>query len=309
MLETRQLRYFIAVAEELHFAHAADRLHVAQSAVSQQIKALEESFGARLLDRGKRAAVSLTPAGQLFLTEAVAALRQLEKTERVGRLAARGELGWVELGYVVTAATNRTLPMLLRDFRRSHPAVRVGLRTLDPPQQLAAIAEGRLDAGLIRPPRSLPAGVSAQVFHREGLCVALAIDHPLARGGAVRPADLANEAFISPRYAEDPGIVGHLERVATVGGFAIETVHEVGEFVAALSMAAAGYGVVVGPQSLSGFNVPEVVFRPLADVDDTVELAVAFRTAEPSASVRAIVACAIALGRRRGGDASPPFRV
>src|SRR5262249_2204313 len=112
MLDARQLRYFIAVAEELHFARAADRLNVAQSAVSLQIKQLEEAFGARLLNRRKRAAVSLTEAGRLFLSEAVAAIRQLERAEQVGRLAARGELGRIEVGYVTSAAMNRILPNL-----------------------------------------------------------------------------------------------------------------------------------------------------------------------------------------------------
>src|SRR5215470_12432433 len=115
MLDARQLRYFIAVAEELHFARAADRLNVAQSAVSQQIKALEEAFGARLLSRRKRAAVSLTQAGRLFLPEAAAAIRQLDRAEQVGRLAARGELGQIEVGYVTSAAMSGTLPSLLRE--------------------------------------------------------------------------------------------------------------------------------------------------------------------------------------------------
>ena len=97
MLDARQLRYFIAVAEELSFAGAADRLNVAQSAVSQQIKGLEEAFGARLLNRRKRAGVSLTEVGRLFLSEAVAAIRQLERAEQVGHLAARGELGQIEV--------------------------------------------------------------------------------------------------------------------------------------------------------------------------------------------------------------------
>ena len=117
-LDARQLRNFIAVAEELSFARAADRLNVAQSAVSLQIKGLEEVFGARLLNRRKRAAVSLTEAGRLFLSEAVAAIRQLERAEQVGHLAARGELGHIEVGYETSAVMNRILPSLLREYRR-----------------------------------------------------------------------------------------------------------------------------------------------------------------------------------------------
>ena len=178
-LDARQLHYFIAVAEELSFAGAADRLNVAQSAVSLQIKGLEEAFGARLLNRRKRAAVSLTEAGRLFLSEAVAAIRQLEKTEQVGRLAARGELGHVEVGYVTSVAMNRILPSLLREYRRSHPAVQLRLTAMETPRQLDALAEGRLDAALIRPRPRYAAGVAAHVIYREALCVALAADHPL----------------------------------------------------------------------------------------------------------------------------------
>jgi DNA-binding transcriptional LysR family regulator len=304
VLEARQLRYFIAVAEELHFARAADRLNVAQSAVSLQIKGLEEAFGARLLNRRKRAAVSLTEAGRLFLSEAVAAIRQLERAEQVGRLAARGELGQVEVGYVTSAAMNQTLPSLLREYRRSHPAVQLRLTAMETPRQLDALAEGRLDAALIRPRPSYAAGVAAHVIHREALCVALAADHPLARNHTLQAADLGNEAFIVPQVAESSGFGSHLERLAAAGSFPIKIVHDAGDFVTALSMAAGGYGVVLGPESMRGLGFSEVVFRPLADLAEKVELAVAFRAAELSASVRAFIDAAIALGRRRELDAS-----
>jgi DNA-binding transcriptional LysR family regulator len=301
MLDARQVRYFIAVAEELSFAGAADRLNVAQSAVSMRIKALEEAFGARLLNRRKRAAVSLTEAGRLFLSEAVAAVRQLDRAEQVGRLAARGELGQIEVGYVTSVAMNRILPSLLREYRRSHPAVLLRLAAMETPRQLDALVEGRLDAALIRPRPSYGAGVAAHVIYREALCVALAADHPLASSQTLHAADLRNEAFIVPHVAT---FGSHLKRLAAAGRFPIEIVHDVGDFVTALSVAAAGYGVVLGPQSMGGLGFPEVVFRPLADFAERVELAVAFRAAEPSASVRAFIDAAIALGRRRELDAS-----
>jgi DNA-binding transcriptional LysR family regulator len=301
MLDARQLRYFIAVAEELSFARAADRLNVAQSAVSLQIKGLEEAFGVRLLNRRKRAAVSLTEAGRLFLSEAVGAIRQLERAEQVGRLAARGELGQIEVGYVTSVAMNRILPSLLREYRRSHPAVQLRLTAMETPRQLDALDEGRLDAALIRPRPSYAAGVAAHVIYREGLCVALAADHPLARSDTLHAAELGNEAFIVPHVAS---FGGHLERLAAAGRFPIKIVHDVGDIVTALSMAAAGYGVVLGPESMRGLGFSEIVFRALADFPEKVELAVAFRVAEPSASVRAFIDAAVALGRRRELDAS-----
>jgi DNA-binding transcriptional LysR family regulator len=308
MLDARQLRYFIAVAEDLHFARAADRLNVAQSAVSLQIKGLEEAFGTRLLNRRKRAAVSLTEAGKLFLAEALAAIRQLERAEQVGHLAARGEIGRIEVGYVTSAALNWILPSLLRDYRRSHPAVQLRLAAMESPRQLDALAEGRLDAALIRPRASYEAGVVAHVIHREAVCVALAAEHPLARNPALWAADLADEAFIVPQVAERSGFGGHLERLAVAGGFPVKIVHDVGDLVTALSMAAAGYGVVLGPESMRGLGVSEVVFRSLADFAETVELAIAFRAAEPSASVRAFVDAAVALGNRQERGGKPQDR-
>jgi DNA-binding transcriptional LysR family regulator len=301
MLDARQLRYFIAVAEELSFAGAADRLNVAQSAVSLQIKGLEEAFGARLLNRRKRATVSLTEVGRLFLSEAEAAIRQLERAEQVGHLAARGELGHIEVGYVTSAVMNRILPSLLREYRRSHPAVQLRLTAMETPRQLDALAEGRLDVALIQPRPGYAAGVAARVIHREALCVALAANHPLARSHTLRAADLGGEAFIVPHVAT---FGSHLERLAAAGGFPIKIVHDVGDFVTALNMAAGGYGVAMAPESMGGLGFPEVVFRPLADFAEKVELAVAFRTAEPSASVRAFIDTAVALARHRELDSS-----
>jgi DNA-binding transcriptional LysR family regulator len=134
--------------------------------------------------------------------------------------------------------------------------------------------------------------------------VALAADHPLARSHTLQAAELGNEAFIVPQVAESSGFGSHLERLAAAGRFPIKIVHDVGDIVTALSMAAGGYGVVLGPQSMRGFGLPEVAFRPLADFAEKVELAVAFRTAEPSASVRAFIDAAVALGKHRELDAS-----
>jgi DNA-binding transcriptional LysR family regulator len=196
---------------------------------------------------------------------------------------------------------NWILPSLLREYRRSHPAVQLRLTAMETPRQLDALDEGRLDAALIRPRPSYPAGVAAQVVHRETLCVALAADHPLARSQTLRAAELGNEAFIVPHVAS---FGSHLERLAAAGRFPINIVHDIGDFVTALSMAAAGYGVVLGPESMRGLGFPEVVFRPLADFAEQVELAIAFRATEPSASVRAFIDAAVALGRHRELDAS-----
>jgi DNA-binding transcriptional LysR family regulator len=137
--------------------------------------------------------------------------------------------------------------------------------------------------------------VAARVIHREALCVALAADHPLASRHTLQAADLGNEAFIVPHLAT---FRSRLERLAAAGRFPIKLVYDVGDFVTALSMTAAGYGVAMAPESMRGLGFPEIVIRQLADFAEEVELAVAFRAAEPSASVRAFIDAAIALGKR-----------
>jgi DNA-binding transcriptional LysR family regulator len=143
MLETRQLRYFVAVAEDLHFTKAADRLHVAQSALSEQVKQLEVQLGARLLARSKRSAVTPTDAGAFFLVEARHALEQVERAEAAGRRAGRGELGHVAIGYGASAAVSGVLSSAIRAYRSRRADVTLHLDEMRAPQQLAAITEGR----------------------------------------------------------------------------------------------------------------------------------------------------------------------
>jgi DNA-binding transcriptional LysR family regulator len=296
MLETRQLRYFLAVADTLHFGRAADRLNVAQSAVSAQILQLEAAFGVRLLNRGKRAAVSLTQAGQRFLADAQAAARLLDRAEHVGHLLGRGEVGRVEVGFVTSVATSGVLARLLGDFRATHGKVELRVATMDTPQQLAALAENRIDVGLIRPWTSYPQGLRVEVFHREGLCVALASDHPLVARQGLYAADLSREAFIVPQFDESAGFANSLTALGQAGGFAGAATYRVGDFVTALSMASGGYGVVLGPISMAHLSIGELAYRPLLDYSETVDLAVAWRATDPSPAVAAFATTAVKLG-------------
>ncbi|MFT0172624.1 LysR family transcriptional regulator [Paraburkholderia mimosarum] len=142
MIDARQLKYFAAVAEELHFAHAADRLNIAQSALSAQIQRLERELGVRLLNRNKRQPVTLTDAGRLFYAEAAAALRHFERADQIGRLAARGLAGSVRIGYVASGVSSGALSAMLRDFRRSCPDVRIDVVPMETPRQFEALDGG-----------------------------------------------------------------------------------------------------------------------------------------------------------------------
>ncbi|BDD91952.1 LysR family transcriptional regulator [Pandoraea sp. NE5] len=296
MIDSRQLKLFVALAEDLHFARAADRLDIAQSVLSQQIKRLETDLGVRLLNRNKRAAITLTNAGDVFLVEAKAALRQLERAERIGRLAARGEAGRVALGYIGSAVTTGLLPDTLKAFRLASPDVRMHVVVMETPMQLERLSDGSIDVGFIRPRANYPDGVTAHVVQRERLLIALPADSPLARMKAVKAAQLRGVSFIAPQFNEAAGFAEGLARLGRVGGFDAQPEYRVNDFVTAVSMASAGYGVALVPQSIGGFTQPGVVFKPLSDFEEQVELAVAYRVREHSPCVRRFIDAALSYG-------------
>ncbi|WP_157268851.1 LysR family transcriptional regulator [Azohydromonas aeria] len=289
MLESRQLRCFLAVAEDLHFGRAADRLGVAQSALSAQVQRLEAELGVRLLNRRKRAAVTLTDAGQLFLAEAGAAWAQLQRAEHVGRLAARGDAGEVRLGYVASALTSGLLTDTLKAFRQAHAGVRMRIVPMETPRQIESLADGLLDVGLMRPRPQYPEGVAAELLRSEPLEIAMAAEHPLAARPSLRAQDLKNETFIVPQFNETAGFGDNLRRLGALGGYAIEPACAVNDFVTAASMACAGYGIVLAPRSLKNFAPGGLVFRRVEGFDDEVRLVMAYRLREPAPAVQALL--------------------
>lgn len=296
MIDSRQLNLFVALAEDLHFARSADRLGIAPSVLSQQIKRLESDLGVRLLNRNKRAAITLTDAGNLFLVEAKVALRQIERADRIGRLAARGEAGHVALGYIGSAVATGLLPDTLKVFRVASPDVRMHILAMETPTQLERLADGAIDVGFIRPRAHYPDGVTAKVVQSEPLLIALPADSSLARVKAVKASQLRGMSFIAPQFNEAVGFAEDLARLGRVGGFDAQPEYRVNDFITAVSMASAGYGVALVPQSIREFAQPGVVFKPVSDFKDQVELAVAYRVREHSPCVRVFIETAMSYG-------------
>jgi len=280
MLDGRQLRYFLAVAEDLHFSRAADRLHVAQSALSAQIASLESSLGVRLLNRSKRSAVTLTEAGQRFRVEAATALRQLERADRIGKQLGRGEIGDVDVGYVISAALCGLVPSTLRALRSAHPAISVRLLPMQTPAQLDALLDGSIDVGFMRPRRAYPAGVVARTAHSEPMLLGMASSHPLASLDRISPEDVATQNFIVPQFAEPEGFGNLLSLLGRRAGVEIEPAIRVGDFVTALGLAAGGYGIVLVPSSSASLNFGDLVFRGIDGFDEVVRLVIAVRSSE-----------------------------
>lgn len=292
MLDTRQLRYFVAVAEDLHFTKAADRLHVAQSALSTQVKQLETQLGARLLARGKRSAVALTEAGVLFLVEARRALEQVERAEAAGRRAGRGELGHVAIGYVPSAAVSGVLSSAVRAYRAQRSDVILQLDEMESPKQLAAIVESRLDVGFIRARKDYPDGVSATVIKQKRLLLALPADHRLAQAREVEVLEvgaLSKETLILPQFGQHEGFTDYVTDFVAAVQPMPEQVYPVRGLPTALSLVGAGVGVALVTESWRSFAMANVVYRGIVDFERVVDMVLAHRTRESAPAVLAFV--------------------
>lgn len=287
--ELRHLRYFIALVEEKNFERAAARLGIAQPGLSQQIRNLEMLVGLPLLDRSKRS-VQLTLSGQVLFDEARKIVAQTDATLAQLRRVGRGQTGRISIGYVASVAYSGVLTESLSSFRSEYPDIEVQLVEMEMRMQLGKIAEGELDFGYIRPPVTVPSGVTAMTVLREPLVIALSQHHPLASGQEVDLAALSGETFIAPRQPADVGWHSNTLEACRAAGFK-PTISATGrDFTTIASMVAVGLGAAVGPQSLSCLQLPGVRYLRLTRNRVTSDLAVAYRKTESSAAVRAFVA-------------------
>jgi LysR family transcriptional regulator, benzoate and cis,cis-muconate-responsive activator of ben and cat genes len=298
MLESRQLRYFLAVAEHLHFGRAADALGVAQSALSRHIKAFERELGVRLLNRGRRSLVSLTEPGEAFLADARVGIRQLERAEAAAHRAARGEIGRLAVGYVASAALSGVLPLALERFRVKFPTVEVEVSAMETPTQLEALRDGLIDVGFLRPRTEYPPGIRASVVHRESMLIALAANHALA-AKRIELKHLADQNFIIPQFDENTGFAEHLAQLAAQGGFAPKKILRVRDFLTAITLAAGGYGVVPAPKCVSAIAMRNLIFKPVQG-GTPAELVVAYREPRASTALTAFVKEALRGARSQG---------
>jgi len=280
----------VAVAEDLHFTKAADRLHVAHSALSTQVKQLEAQLGARLLARRKRSAVALTDAGVLFLVEARRTLEQVERAEAVGRRAGRGELGHIAIGYSPTTAVSGLLSSAIRAYRVQRSDVALHLAEMETPKQLAAIIEGRQDVGLIGSRRDYPDGISALLIRRERLLLAVPVDHRLAdETQALEVEALSGETLILSQYEEDPGFADYVTDFVAAAQPMPEQVYPVRGIPTALSLAGAGVGVALVVESWRPLTMANVVYREIVDYKRVVDVVLAYRTRESAPAVLAFI--------------------
>ncbi len=283
-MELRHLRYFVAVAEKLHFSRAAESLGIAPPTLTVQIQEIERTLAAKLFIRTKRS-VALTPAGTVFLAEARKVLEQFATAESAGRRAGRGELGRVAVGYVGSAIHAGVIQRQTSLFRRTWPGVHVDAREFPMNDLPRLLDQGDLDIGFVRLPMSLPRGLRTHILARDSFCAAFAADHPLAlSAGPVHPKDLAAADFIMPEQTAGT------HEVARRGKFAPRIVSSPGGLFAVLAQVSLGAGISIVPDVLTTVvHMPNVVFRSLAGEAIASEIAAIFRADERSPTVRKLV--------------------
>ncbi len=264
MIELRQLRYFVAVAETLHFGRAAERLHVTQPPLSRQVAALEQVLGVRLIERNSRHA-RLTAAGALFLAEARGILASVDQACRDVRRADAGELGELTVGFMMHAAYG-SLPPLTRRFIAAYPDVTLHLRETLPAALAAGVLDGEFDAAIGFAP-GVVRGLASMVLHREPLCVALPEDHKLAAYPELTRALVAPEPLIASPGDVTPSLRRTIEAyLAPVGAPQIRLETQLQQTI--ISLVGQGIGIALVPQSLRNLGMAGVVFRPLEDAPE-----------------------------------------
>jgi DNA-binding transcriptional LysR family regulator len=263
-MDQRQLVSFVTLAEELHFVRAAARLGVTQPALSQQIARLEESLSVRLFERTKRR-VALTDAGQVFLTDALAILRQFEQAAMGARRAAKGQVGRLTIGFVEASPFN-VLPRLVSRLSQELPEVSLILQEMVTEEQIEALRSGRIDVGLLRPMFNEPSFGKLPLL-RESYLVALPATHPLARSESVALSALREERFIVTPARKRRYVESRFRAAFKRAGFEPQVAQEVLQLHTMIGLVGGGIGVALVPHSVSRLDLEGVVYRPLRDKD------------------------------------------
>ncbi len=281
-MELRQIRYAVAVAEELHFGRAAERLHVAQPSLSRQIRDLERDLGVELFERTSRH-VQLTAAGAAFLDAARRALAAVNSSREAAVDAASGVRGTLTLGFVASAAI-QILPELVRRHSRARPGVRLTLREMTTEEQIAALHDGAIDVGLSRDLEEQD-GITVSTLLREPLLAVVPTTHPLHHRRTIDVRDLADSELVTLPRARVPRAWDRLVVMAHASGARLQFGQEANQFATLLALVAAEVGVAVVPASVRTLRQDGVHYLRLRDEGAWTDVCAAVRkdNANPTA--------------------------
>ena len=296
-MELRHLRYFIAVAEELHFSRAAERLHIGQPPLSHAIQVLEADVGALLFERTKRW-VRLTEAGKLFLQDARHILALSEQASETARRAQRGETGELRIGFTFSTPFTPLFAAVINHYRQQFPEVTLTLREMVTNRQLEEISQRTLDLGFIRPPEGITGSSNASVplafttLRKDPLVLVLPASHALAKKTKIAMKELADSPFVMYPHNAGTGIYPQILRLCRAAGFIPRVAQEAGEASTIIGLVAAGCGVSVLPASFERVQMEGVCYRAISDAAATTSLLLAQRKGERTPLVEAFVALA-----------------
>ena len=261
-MELRHLRYFVAVAQELHFRRAAEKLHIVQPALSKQISALEKELGVPLLDRDRRH-VALTEAGQVFLEEAREVLAQADGAATRARAVSRGEVGRLDIGFIQPALAE-LLPRTLRVFRQVHPGVKLTIAETTSRTAIERIVSRSMHFAFTRLPTEDRPDLCTEVISEEPVLLVVPKSHPLAAREAVAIADLAEEDLILVDRRVEPELHDYYVSACNTAGFSPRVAHEVNSTSVAIGLAAGGLGIGFAPTSARLAAQHNVAYLPIA---------------------------------------------
>lgn len=284
-MELKQLRCFLAVAEHLHFGHAAEAVFLSQPALSLQIRALEEEIQVPLFLRDRHK-TQLTPAGEALIEDAQVILERSARAVQHARQATLGEVGTLHVGFISTAAA-LLIPPVVKEFRRRYPGVNLELRNVLTEDQIAQLLERKIDVGFLRVPINAPPEIVTKVVHSEPFVLLVPVGHRLAGRKPYTMADLRSEDFIVYTRKLAAGFHDRIMGILNASGFSPKVAQTVSEMYTLISLVAAGQGVAIAPASIQLHNTKGVAARRLPVKTDKSEIAMAYnnKNISPAASL------------------------
>lgn len=283
MIETRHLRYFVAVAETLHFGRAAERLNIAQPALSRQIQQLEQELGIVLLERSQRR-VRLTPAGRLYLERATRLLDDLAKATNDVRRADAGHAGRLSVGFI-HSSTYSVTPAILGRYHASYPDVELVLHEMTIFEQFRALRDNVIDIGILRPPVGDP-HLSVMPFRDEEFLVVVPEGHRLAGTTLAALADLAEETFVLFEQRKSPLFYSRIISMCEGAGFVPQVEQYANQIHTVLGLVRAGMGISIVPEVARNLHMPGIRFLPIREAPPPVQVALAWRSLDETPTLR-----------------------
>jgi DNA-binding transcriptional LysR family regulator len=290
-MEIRHLRYFVAVAETLHFTRAAERLGIRQPPLSMQIKQLERNVGAALFRRLSRG-VELTESGRLFLTEARAILAHMDRAVADAQRRARGDSGRIRVGFAGATYFHPAVPAAIHSYRKCYPDVTLSPEYNITAALIAGLVAGRIDVAFVRPPIDGDVRLHVRNFVDEELVVAVPAGHALNKPGPCPLAALSTEPFVLFPREFSRGFYDMIIAACHAAGFSPRVEEEAADLLSVMPMIEAGFGVSIVPSSFSRIYPDRVACRAIAGIVPQAPIGLAYRSDDRSATLSHFIAIA-----------------